>query len=124
MSGAARRRCTRCGKAPRRRNGYWCLGCHAASMRENRPSYGELTAEQKRRSNARSMANTYQRRGKLVGPKKCPKCGARKPEKHHEDYAKPLEVEWMCRPCHLELHREEAWLGDPAGFEKYQEPTL
>lgn len=24
---------------------------------------------------------------------------------HHPDYSKPLEVVWMCRPCHLAEHK-------------------
>ena len=38
--------------------------------------------------------------------KSCP-CGETKVEGHHEDYSKPLEVDWLCRKCHLELHRKE-----------------
>lgn len=35
----------------------------------------------------------------------CAKCAAVKAEAHHSDYAKPLEVTWLCRKCHhLEHH--------------------
>lgn len=34
----------------------------------------------------------------------CEQCGAAA-EAHHEDYGKPLEVRWLCRPHHAELHR-------------------
>lgn len=37
--------------------------------------------------------------------KPCGKCGEAEAEAHHEDYGKPLEVEWLCRKCHVEHHR-------------------
>jgi hypothetical protein len=41
------------------------------------------------------------RSGKLVRPDQCERCEKQcKPEASHDDYAKPLEVEWLCRPCH------------------------
>ena len=33
------------------------------------------------------------------------KCGEPKSEAHHPDYSKPLEVLWLCRPCHNEEHK-------------------
>lgn len=55
--------------------------------------------------NARSYAKVYLRRGKLK-QEPCKVCG-QKAEKHHPDYSKPLEVEWLCRRHHLALHAEQ-----------------
>lgn len=75
-------------------------------MREWRPKHSELEVEQRMRANARSMANTYHRRGKLTPAPACESCGCSgKLEKHHEDYSKPLIVVWLCRPCHLKKHK-------------------
>jgi hypothetical protein len=35
----------------------------------------------------------------------CEKCGDAASEAHHDDYSKPLDVRWFCRPHHAELHR-------------------
>ena len=44
--------------------------------------------------------------GKVKKPKVCSKCGVEKRlDGHHPDYAKPLEVVWLCRPCHRAEHR-------------------
>jgi hypothetical protein len=79
-----------------------CLACHAEWMREHRPKHRDLPPEARLRADARSYANVYQRRGKLV-PKSCT-CGE-PGEKHHTDYSQPLVVVWLCRPCHLAEHR-------------------
>ena len=34
----------------------------------------------------------------------CQECGCLKTEGHHIDYSKPLEVIWLCRKHHLEIH--------------------
>lgn len=34
----------------------------------------------------------------------CAICGLQKTEGHHEDYSKPLEVIWLCKQHHTELH--------------------
>jgi len=37
----------------------------------------------------------------------CEVCGDIKSESHHEDYDKPLEVNWLCRKHHIELHKRK-----------------
>ena len=36
----------------------------------------------------------------------CIRCGEIKSLAHHEDYDKPLEVMWLCQPCHKQKHKE------------------
>ena len=43
--------------------------------------------------------------GRLVR-KPCESCGATKAQAHHEDYNKPLDVRWLCRPCHQKQHQK------------------
>jgi len=38
----------------------------------------------------------------------CERCGAINAEMHHDDYSKPLDVRFLCRPCHLAEHRKPA----------------
>ena len=38
-------------------------------------------------------------------PELCEWCGVRRAiDGHHADYAKPLDVDWLCRECHSEFH--------------------
>lgn len=38
--------------------------------------------------------------------KPCERCGNQKSLAHHEDYDKPLDVMWLCQPCHKVRHAE------------------
>ena len=45
------------------------------------------------------------RRGEIVRPDACSACGrACVPHGHHDDYALPLVVRWLCGPCHRAYH--------------------
>lgn len=73
-----------------------------ARHREQRMAYQR---EWKKRFPEKYVAHyTYRNalsRGKIARPSKCSACGvACKPDGHHEDYSKPLEITWLCRKCH------------------------
>lgn len=56
------------------------------------------------KARAHNRVSKALRTGKLQ-KKPCDVCGATKVEAHHEDYTKPLEVIWLCRKHHAEIHR-------------------
>lgn len=83
----------------------YCKACDAERIRNTRRKYGDLSPLARMKADARATANRHVRSGKI---KKhvCCECGAHEAEMHHEDYSKPLEVIWLCRPCHLEHHKQ------------------
>lgn len=65
----------------------------------------DVAAEAKKA--ATQMLGNAVRDGKVVRPRSCSKCGkACVPHGHHEDYGKPLDVEWLCPECHRARHAE------------------
>jgi hypothetical protein len=96
--------CSRCGVNPPRPNQRYCKTCHATHMRETRPKYKDLSRDAKKKSNAGAQARVAVRR-RMLQKKPCRNCGA-DAEMHHEDYDRPLKVDFLCRKCHLERHRE------------------
>lgn len=61
--------------------------------------------EDARRVRAHSAVARAIRKGSLI---RCPceRCENPKSVAHHEDYDKPLEVMWLCDPCHKQRHKE------------------
>lgn len=74
-------------------------------MRKNRPKHSELTDDARLRANARSYTHEYIKRGKIKR-NACVKCGNEQAEVHHSDYTKPLEIIWLCRKCHILIHKK------------------
>lgn len=61
--------------------------------------------EDKRRSYCHRAVSKAIKTGKLVR-KNCERCGNENTLAHHEDYDKPLMVNWLCQPCHKQRHKE------------------
>lgn len=96
--------CGKCGINPRRPTHAYCLSCHAKGMREYRKTH-PLTKEQRIKDTCRSYAYVYFKRGK-ISKNPCEKCGNNNSQMHHPDYGKPLCVNWLCRKCHLAIHKK------------------
>lgn len=62
--------------------------------------------ENKLKIQARNKVKHLCRVGKMQRGN-CECCGQANAEAHHEDYTKPLDVRWLCRTCHIALHRDQ-----------------
>lgn len=73
-----------------------------------RMKYHQYKYSSQRRSAQTAVGNAV-RDGRLHKPDRCSACGAAGHlEGHHPDYEKPLEVKWLCTPCHGKAHRRRA----------------
>lgn len=55
---------------------------------------------------AHSALRSAIRRG-LVKVEPCEVCGAKPTDAHHDNYAKPADVRWLCRRHHAALHKAQ-----------------
>lgn len=68
---------------------------------------------------AQKLVELAVRQGRIVPQEECSSCGDTKRQKngrsnvhaHHPDYTKPLEVVWLCRKCHVAVHKQGASIG-------------
>jgi hypothetical protein len=76
---------------------------------KNFDQYREKANENRRkninRCKARLALMNEIRRGRIIRPPQCEICMKDcKPDGHHKDYSKPLEVQWLCKLCHFHEH--------------------
>ena len=73
-------------------------------VKDNPEKYLAARERNKDKTKARNIVNRAIRRGKIKRLP-CVNCGEKKSQAHHENYSKPLDVIWLCAPCHHAIHR-------------------
>ena len=93
--------CRSCNNARARKYGSTSKG-RAAIQRAVKKSVSKYPEKQR----AREIVNYAIQVGTLAKPEFCTRCGVPgRIEGHHIDYNKPLEVTWVCTPCHRTYHK-------------------
>jgi hypothetical protein len=75
--------------------------------RKENPHYKKLY-NKKNRNKVRAWRTVRRavKAGKIVKPKRCTLCHKKRSLlAHHPDYSKPLEIQWICWPCHNRHHK-------------------
>lgn len=119
--------CTKCGVEKDLEEDFYdgrrqCKKCLSAYARKwNRENKDRIKVDKKRaleiqkryrarhgdRIAAREVAKNALAKGLLEKPYCCESCGKERVlEMHHEDYSKPLDVEFICKRCHSLRHRK------------------
>lgn len=93
-----------------------CLACKRERDRarmlkkyQENPRYRLWTSIQSPwKQTARQAAQNAHHRGLITDVTVCQDCGesGKKMNMHHEDYTKPLDVQWLCTACHGKRHRK------------------
>lgn len=75
------------------------------SIRKSKEKWSEVNVIKR---GAIQIVNNAVRDGKLIKEHKCQSCGVEgvRIHGHHDDYAYPLSVRWLCSKCHCKWHKE------------------
>ena len=78
----------------------------AAGKSSKKKAMAKYVAENPKKYKAVYAVSNALRDGKITKAVQCENCGSNdKLEGHHHDYDKPLDVVWVCNPCHREIHK-------------------
>lgn len=78
-----------------------------ADNTEHRREY-QTDQRDPKKARAHNKLNKAIKSGNLIRPSQCSSCGKEcRPDGHHPDYSKPLEVVWLCRSCHVLVEQNE-----------------
>lgn len=80
-------------------------------VRKKRREYSKAYRQQKpQRIAAANAVNRAIFCGNLMR-RPCEVCGSSPVEAHHDDYSKLLEVLWLCKSCHKQMHIDQRRIG-------------
>ena len=104
------------------RNKHRCKECLRKQVKAHWDAKGPLYLSRQKPSDpvknkARGLLRLAVKHGRVTRPGACEACRIDcKPDAHHADYARPLDVKWLCRQCHaaLEERQRRARDFDPA----------
>ena len=74
-------------------------------MKANAQVTNAWRSQDKRRIKCHNAVSRAIKKGVLIRIP-CERCSDLKSLAHHEDYDKPLDVMWLCQPCHKQRHKE------------------
>ncbi len=79
-----------------------------AEHREKRAQiFTKYNASHVKENRAKGKVRYAIAKGLLIRPNVCSNCGRKgRINAHHEDYDKPLQVDWLCETCHRLLHAQ------------------
>lgn len=75
---------------------------HKEEIKEKRKIY-KINNPEKIKARQKVLNSVYK---KKIFRQPCCVCGNPKVEGHHEDYGKPLEIIWVCKKHHIEIHQK------------------
>lgn len=96
------RLCKQCGKKIETGRNKYCAG---SCFRNSERAYGRrhrATFSPERRRAANLVQTAISQKQLVKQP--CEICGVRGAQAHHDDYAAPLDVRWLCRSHHKQHH--------------------
>jgi len=76
----------------------------SAKGREAHRNAHERWKERNAKKRAAHVITGHALRDGRIAKQPCEVCGAKQVHAHHDDYAKPLEVRWLCPKHHQEWH--------------------
>lgn len=106
-------KCKECNKLDVRKNRadnveYYREYDNARGSRQNPEYFNEWKSKNKIKRAAHLILASAVKSGRVVKLNNCETCGAfhKRIHAHHDDYAIPLSVRWLCPSCHKKWHLE------------------